>query len=370
MGQGVSEKWKEEEVLNFVSNEPTSVLDTRRSPSPPTSTSTSTLASSFTGGGGSTGSVGGGSGSGENIFGVAAGPLVSDDCLQKWPVSLSRESNPADPVGVCGGRKDEWVAELQPITSGLVDLVAGGAGEERCGGLGLGLQDWESMLLESAAASSGHGQPLLRWISGDVDDPSFGLKHFLQSGGYLLEFDGNAGMGMLDHGGSVFEAFGAPGAGNLITPSNPPSLGIGDFGFSANSNYNGKIGSIAHNLVIGGVNYKASTVGLNNNYNPQNPIFSAPPNNLPLPVSLPPGVGVIYQQQQQQLETPEEKPQIFNTQPGINHHQQPQNLNYFPVFPYIQQDQNHLLQPPQAKRHNPGLAPYLKVQHNISNSLG
>ena len=354
-GQGVLEKWKEEEVLSFVSNEPTSVLDTRRSPSPPTSTSTSTLASSFAGGGGSTGSVGGGGGSGENIPGVAAGPLVSDDCLQKWPVSLPLESNPADPVGVCGGRKDEWAAELQPITSGLVDLVAGGAGEERCGGLGLGLEDWESMLSESAAASPGHGQSLLRWISGDVDDPSLGLKHFLQSGGNLLEFDGNAGMGMLDHGGSVFEAPGAPGAGNLITPSNPPSLGIGDSGFSANSNNNGKIGSIAQNLVIGGVNYKASTVGLNNNYNLQNPIFSAPPNNLSLPVSLPPGVGVIYQQQQQQLETPEEKPQIFNTQPGINHHQQPQNPNYFPVLPYTQQDQNHLLQPPQAKRHNPGV---------------
>ena len=224
------------------STEPTSVLDTRRSLSPPTSTFTSTLASSFAGGGGSTSSVGGGSGSGENIPGVAAGPLVYEDCLQKRHVSLSLEPNPADPVGVCGGRKNEWVAELHPITSGLVDLVAGGAGEERCGGLGLGLEDWESMLSESAVASPGHGQPLLRWISGDVDDPSFGLKHFLQSGGNLLEFDGNAGLGMLDHGGSVFEA---SGASNLITPSNPPSLGIGNSGFSTNSNYNGKIGSIA-----------------------------------------------------------------------------------------------------------------------------
>ena len=356
-GQGVLEKWKEEEVLSFLSNEPTSVLDTRRSPSPPTSTSTSTLASSFAGGGGSTGSVGvGGGGSADNTPGVAAGPLVSDNCLQKWPVSLPLETNPPDPGGVCGGgsRKDEWAAELQPITSGLVELVAGGAGEERCGGLGLGLEDWESMLSESAAASPGHEQSLLGWISGDVDDPSFGLKHLLQSGGNPLEFDGNAGMGMLYHSGAVFEASGAPATGNLITTLNPSFLGIGGSGFSANNNNNGKIASIAQNLSTGVVNYKASTVGLNNNYNPQNPVFSGSLNNLPLPVSLSPGMIYQQQQQQQQLETPEEKPQIFNAQPAINHHQRSQNPNYFPVPPYTQQDQHHLLQPPQAKRHNPG----------------
>ncbi|KAM1397422.1 hypothetical protein ACFX2I_015004 [Malus domestica] len=43
------------------------------------------------------------------------------------------------------------------------------------------LEDWETMLSETAA-SPAHDQSLLRWIAGDVDDMSCGLKQLLQSG--------------------------------------------------------------------------------------------------------------------------------------------------------------------------------------------
>ena len=67
-----------------------------------------------------------------------------------------------------GCRKDEWMAELHLIPAS--QEVAGG---ER---FGLQLEDWDSLLSES-----GQDQSLLRWISSEVDDGSFSLKHLLQS---------------------------------------------------------------------------------------------------------------------------------------------------------------------------------------------
>ncbi|XP_023514990.1 scarecrow-like protein 6 [Cucurbita pepo subsp. pepo] len=107
--------------------EPTSVLDTRRSPSPPTSSST--LSSSFGGGGG--------------------GNASTDTAVVAPPSSLTQNPSPLDKCGGGGG---------------------GGA---------LGIDDWESVLPESP----GHGPSVLGLIMSDVEDPSLGLNKLLQSGG-------------------------------------------------------------------------------------------------------------------------------------------------------------------------------------------
>ncbi|CAL9094562.1 unnamed protein product [Musa textilis] len=155
--------------------EPRSVLD-HRSPTSPTSTAT--LSSSL------------GSGSSCDTAGVAA---VSGNSANKCSLSDSGR-------GAVG--KEEWVAELPPVPAGLdMGFVAGG---ERCG---LGVEDWEVMLSETSAASHGREQTFLRWIMGDVEDPSAaGLKQqqlqLLLSQG-PVDFpgnNGNLGFGILDPG--------------------------------------------------------------------------------------------------------------------------------------------------------------------------
>ncbi|XP_076898406.1 scarecrow-like protein 6 [Bidens hawaiensis] len=116
-----SNNWKE--VLsnnNNNNNEPISVLDTRRSPSP--STSTSTPSSSSVGGGNNT-----------------TPPMLT---VNEWP-------------------------ELQPIPPEF---------ELRFGG---GLEDWESLLSETAASLV--QDQSLRWISGDFDDASLSFQQLLQT---------------------------------------------------------------------------------------------------------------------------------------------------------------------------------------------
>ncbi|RWW57305.1 hypothetical protein BHE74_00035913 [Ensete ventricosum] len=153
--------------------EPRSVLD-HRSPSSPTSTAT--LSSSL------------GSGSSRDTAGVAA---VSGNSANKCSLSDSGR-------GAVG--KEEWAAELPPVPAGLdMGFVAGG---ERCG---LGVEDWEMMLSETSAASHSREQTFLRWIMGDVEDPSAaGLKQqqlqLLLSQG-PVDFpgnNGNLGFGILD----------------------------------------------------------------------------------------------------------------------------------------------------------------------------
>ncbi|KAA8522235.1 hypothetical protein F0562_012908 [Nyssa sinensis] len=324
-------KWKQEG--SCASNEPISVLDTRRSPSP--STSTSTLSSSFGGcgsGGGTAGS--GGSVSTDNTASVAA---VSDsNPQQKWPVSLPLETGsaattePGFSTGFDGGRKDEWVTELQPIPAGL-EL----SGPDR---FGLGLEDWESLLSES-----GPDQSLLRWIADDVDDTSFGLKHLLH-GADPNRIDDNAALGIADQGSGFIPVSTGGSTGNAI-PSVTPNLscGVGS-GLSSNDNNSGKIGSTTINSSSGIVNCKGPNHGLNNS-NPQNSISTSLMINLPHVVSLPPG-GIF----QQQFETPDEKPQLFNPQVPMNEQlsQVPQNLqsqNFFPPSLYAKEDHpHHLLQ--------------------------
>ncbi|KAJ4953881.1 hypothetical protein NE237_030713 [Protea cynaroides] len=336
-------KWKKGSCLG---SEPTSVLDPRRSPSPPTSTST--LSSSLGGGGGSI-----------DTAGVAA---VSDIPPQKWLPTQKQEdisAAVAEPPGVDGvSRKDEWSSGLHPIPTALEIVSGSGTGAEKCG---LGMEDWESMLSESAA-SPGQEHSLFRWIMGDVEDPSSGLKQLLQGGGGS-EFEANASFGIVDQGFS-FEPSGggalasASSGGNVMGTFNP-SLSIPGSGFPANFNatttttnnnhHSGRVGSVPNTASL--PNYKSPCFVPNSSSNPPNPIFSSP-NNLPLPLSLPP--SLFYQQQQQNhLEPSDEKPQLFNPQLLINQQQinHSQNPAFFMPLSFAQQEQ-HLLLPPQAKRHH------------------
>ncbi|XVF52631.1 hypothetical protein PTKIN_Ptkin05aG0033700 [Pterospermum kingtungense] len=306
--------------------EPTSVLHMRRSQSPPTSAST--LSSSFNGGAAAAGG-GGGNTSTDNTTTTAAATIVP----------------PETPLP--NNNKEEWATELQPIPSGL-DLVPGPGGAQRCN---LGLEDWETMLSESAVLPS-QDHSLLRWIAGDVDDHSFGLKQLLQSGGagpnQGLDFEGNAGLGVVDQGPG-FDPIGSlvsSGPGNVIS-SAAPNLGcFPGSGFVPNANNNG-------NAKIGSVMPSCSSVGVVNNHKVfgaiQNPMFASLGSNIGVPVSLP----MLYQQQQQQqgqyIEGHEEKPQILNPQVLMGQQQHPQNPNFFMPLPQEQ----HLLQP-LPKRLNSG----------------
>ncbi|KAM1151430.1 hypothetical protein PS2_033970 [Malus domestica] len=76
------------------------------------------------------------------------------------------------------------------------------------------LEDWETMLSETAE-SPAHDQSLLRWIAGDVDDMSCGLKQLLQSGkgnhhNSPIDFDSNAGLGIVDQSPN-FDLIGSSG---------------------------------------------------------------------------------------------------------------------------------------------------------------
>lgn len=146
----------------FASNEPVSVLDTR-SPSPSTSTSASSS------------SLGGGRG------GYKAGSLVGPSITSTIQTTAVKEANPAS---VGSGWKEKCVGELHPAP------LEWSEGPEK---FDLGLEDWECLLTESG----GSDQYLLRWISGDVEDPSLSLKQLLQ-GGNPSEIQCNVGFGASD----------------------------------------------------------------------------------------------------------------------------------------------------------------------------
>lgn len=146
------------------SNEPISVLDTRRSPSP--STSISTLSSSF-----------GGGGNGGATYNAATVGVSDNNIQHKWleysvPQEMGISWSVANLATTAGGcRKDEW-SELQLISAEF---------ELQQKRFGVGLDDWERLLSESGGSQDqDQDQSLLRWISGDVDDTSFSLKQLLQ----------------------------------------------------------------------------------------------------------------------------------------------------------------------------------------------
>ncbi|XVE74048.1 hypothetical protein DITRI_Ditri11bG0167600 [Diplodiscus trichospermus] len=162
-------KWQNnKEGCCYVGSEPTSVLDTRRSPSSPTSSST--LSSSLGGSGG------GGSGASTDTTGVAATTAVSG----------------------CNNNSQS------------VDI-----GTEKCG---LDMEDWESVL----SGSPSQEQSILRLIMGDIEDPSMGLNKILLSGGGSQDMEFNAGFGMVDQGFS-FEPI--TSGGNLVSNIDPPLAG-------------------------------------------------------------------------------------------------------------------------------------------------
>ncbi|OVA09804.1 Transcription factor GRAS [Macleaya cordata] len=346
----VGNQWKKETGFFLGSEkEPTSVLDSRRSPSTPTSTST--LSSSFGGGCGST-----------DTASVAA---VSDNNpLQKWPPTQEDNSTAAaavaEPPGTAGSggggnRKDEWASELQPIPTGL-EIVNGGGGSATAGAEkygGLGMEDWDSMLSETAASPS-----LLRWIIDDVEDPSSGL---LQGVGPGSEFDGNAGFGIVDPGFG-FESMGG-NTGSGTGPGSGMSMNFGGGG----SSLGGVPGSgfPSNGRILNSIQNPSSSLSNFNKIPPpifnstqstnpsSNPVFSSSPNNLPLPLSLPPGVFF-----QNQFEVGDEKPQLFNppllmnqtqTQTQNQNQNQAKNTPFFVPLPFTQQQDQNLF--PQLKRH-------------------
>ncbi|XP_068650562.1 scarecrow-like protein 6 isoform X2 [Aristolochia californica] len=302
-----SAKWKKEGL------EPTSVLDTRRSPSPPTSTST--LSSSL---GGST-----------DTAGVAA---VSDNPPHKWLPSQQQEDvSGAGNTTDSGSRKEEWASDLQPIPSSL-EIVG-----EKC--TTLGMDDWENMLAASTS-SPGHDPNFFRWFMGDIEDPSSGLKNLLQTGGGPAEFESSGqaapAFGLIDPGFG-YETGSAINPAINVNASVHPASSAADF-VPLNGN-SVRLVSAPTSAACALPNYKVPFVGGNNN-------------------------GLFYQQQQQnrhhhhqlQLEAVEEKPQLFSPHPLINQQQvhPPQNSSFLLPLQYGQQEQ-HLILPPQPKRHHPAI---------------
>ncbi|KAM7476305.1 hypothetical protein LguiB_023548 [Lonicera macranthoides] len=174
-----NEKWKHEIFL--VGSEPTSVLDNiSSSPSPPTSTST--LYSSLCGG-----AKGGGTGGGSASTGYPS---------KKWPLSHSDAAVEA--------------LELHPS----FEMGTG----EKCE---LGLEDWAGVLRDSMVTQD---PSMLRWIMGEVEDPSMGLNKLLQIGGGSSELESLGGFTSADEG-RIFDPIAqfalANGNGNFVSAPNP-----------------------------------------------------------------------------------------------------------------------------------------------------
>ncbi|XP_059312926.1 scarecrow-like protein 22 [Lycium ferocissimum] len=281
---------KNSKESSYFVNSPSAVLDTIRSPRP--ITSSSTLSSSLGGGGG-----GGGTASTDT-----AGGGVAAVSANKW-----QQDNTTATSSNVGGAE----SEVPPQS-----LEMGAAGGEKCA-----MEEWEGGLSESVMASPCQEQSILRWIMGDVDDPSMAnLNKVLQvsgPGGDNYEFNG--GFGVVDQG------FGVDPVAQIgsFMPAISSSVSVSSSGFPTTRMNSDKIGST--NL-------------------PQNPIFPSLSNNLG---------SVTFGQTQ--FESTDLKPQSFNSQFLINQHQTqiPQNPSFLLPLPFAQQEQNLVL-PPQAKRQNLG----------------
>ncbi|GMH09528.1 hypothetical protein Nepgr_011369 [Nepenthes gracilis] len=321
-------------TTNSIDSGPTSILDTRRSPSPPTSTST---LSSFNGGGSGGRSSAGGGGT-ENKDEVAA---LFDNTHIKCPISLP-ESTSESP------RKEDWAVKLQNLHNGS-DIVRGccsvaagcGCGSASAGD-GLGIGDFENIF-------PGGDGALLPWIIGETDDLDLGLKHLLQSGN-PSEYEAT-GIGVFEQssgmGGILAE--GVSCEGSLVASMNS-NLGFPGSGF----NHYGKIDSMPPSCSSGILHCKQGNGNNGLNHIPQINLFTHLPSNLQIPVSLQTGVVL---QQQQQFHVSDEKPQTFSPQMLMNQQQAQsiQNPSFLlPPSGYCQLEQ-HLSQP-QAKRHNLGAA--------------
>ncbi|GMH00609.1 hypothetical protein Nepgr_002448 [Nepenthes gracilis] len=327
-----SNYWSEQGCF-FVGDEPTSVLDTRRSPSP--STSASTLPSSLGGGGGA------GGGGITDDSGVAA---VSGNPSEKWHRSQQHHHNQKETTtittssggkdieasrGSSGGvmaKKDEWDLEFHQLPTAPEIGASGGA--EKCG-LGGDMDGWESVLSESASSPS-QEQSILRLMIGDMEDPSVGLKELLQ------DFEFNGSLGVLD------QRFGL----------DPVGVAAASAGGNCNSLFSSSTAS--SHLISSAPNL------------PTNSIFDAPHVGNLLPISL-------FHETSSQMQHPpqnpnnlqlfdytDEKPHVFNQQLLMNHPraENMQNPSFFLPLPCNQQEQ-HLASPSCPKRHHPGtVEPY------------
>ncbi|KAH6822986.1 GRAS family transcription factor [Perilla frutescens var. hirtella] len=290
----------------FLSNsfgEPTSVLDSARIPSRPTSSST--LSSSLGGGGGGAAST--------DTAGVAA---VSDtNPSPKWQQdsTTATSSNAGGPD-----------SELLPVPPSLEIGAAGAGNPEK-----FAMEDWESVLSESAAVSPSQEQAFLRWVMGDVEDPAMGnLNKVLQisgggggGGSTAAEFDFSGGFGVVDQG------FGGDQFGSSFMPTLP--------------NFPNNNRSSADKIGLASSNPTTNFKFLSNSQNLMHP--SSVSNNL----------GAIALHHQTAFDScAEMKPPLFNSHQ--THHAQ--NPSFFFPLSYTQQQDQSLFGPPQAKRHNPGVA--------------
>ncbi|KAI3986435.1 hypothetical protein MKX01_037717 [Papaver californicum] len=402
--------WKNQEegegILSscfFSEIEPTSVLDSRRSPG----SSTSTLSASSFGGGGGGGGGGrgivavGGFGGGGSTDTASVAAVSDNNPLQKWPTTTTtttQEENSTTEAtpdvsadipassgsssagdGGSGNRKDEWGSELQPISSNNNhEIVSSGgsggggintiiSGAEKYGG-GLAMEDWDNMLSETEASPS-----LLRWIIDDVEDPTSSAS-LLQGGGgggagvggvsHLPNASYNAGFGIVDPttaaaAGFGFESIGEGGGGgggyiNLLGGGGVPCSGFS----SGRMNFNNSIQQQQQQ--------QNPSPCFNNTGTTTNPFTVSPNHNL-----LPPP-GVFYHNNNQQFE--DEKPQLYNPQLlMMNQNQHLKNSSTPPFFvplPSYQQDQSGCF--PSPKRHqgmggNPSNCP--SVQKNSSSFM-
>lgn len=304
--------------------EPTSVLDSARTPSRPTSSST--LSSSLGGGGGSTG--GGGGAASTDTAGVAA---VSDtNPSPKW----QQDSTTATSSNAGGADSD-----LLSVPPALEIGAAGGNPEK------FAMEDWESVLSESVAVSPSQEQSILRLIMGDVEDPAMGsLNKVLQIGGgggsTAAEFDFSGGFGVVDQG------FGGDQFGASFLPTLPS--------FANNSRSSAEKIGLASNPI---------SANLQNNFkfSPNSQNIMHPSNNLG-PISLHHHHQTAFVDSSAEM-----KPPIFNSQLLLNQHQtqHTQNPSFFFPLSYPQQEQN-IFAPPQAKRHNSGGQPVGEPGNQIS----
>ncbi|KAG6435651.1 hypothetical protein SASPL_100525 [Salvia splendens] len=249
----------------FSFGEPTSVLDSARI------TSSSTLSSS----------LGGGAAASTDTAGVAA---VSD---AKWQQDSTTATS-----------SNATYSDLLPVLPSLE--IGGGGNPDK-----VAMEDWESVLSESAAVSPSQEQAFLRWVMGDVDDPAKSLQIA------PAEFDFGGGFGVVDQGFGG-EQFG----GSSFMPSLP---------IFPSSNRS-----------------SVEKIGLAPNPIPSNPNFKFPP-NLIHSSSVPNSLGAVTLHHPAAFDSSAEmRPPIFNQH-------QP---SFFPL-PFNQQQEQSLFGPPQAKRHNP-----------------
>ncbi|XXG74006.1 hypothetical protein AAC387_Pa07g2837 [Persea americana] len=122
-------------------------------------------------------------------FGDIVGMVVASDNLPyKWLPSQHASPAPEDEGGG-RSRKQEWANHLlqQPIPALSLEIGAGG-----CEKRGLEMEEWESVLPESAL-SPNNDQSFCQWFRSDMDDPS--LKHLLQGSGGAQEFKSTTSAG-------------------------------------------------------------------------------------------------------------------------------------------------------------------------------